>query len=114
MSARLVPDEERWNKGWFGRPTASECRDPDTERPWLALPIVLDRFMADGGCGIPELKLSPPRVCAAICVSVMTTYAPVQHGFATVPLSVCERSKCHCLATWRQARKAFLMRLMIS
>ena len=32
------------------------------ERPWLALPMVLVRFIADGGCGMPELKLSPPKV----------------------------------------------------
>jgi hypothetical protein len=42
---------------------ASECRGPDTERPWLALPMVLDRFMAEVGCGMPELTFSPPRVC---------------------------------------------------
>ena len=53
--------EERWNMGWFGR-AASEWREPDMERPWLALPMVLVRFIADGGCGMPELKLSPPRV----------------------------------------------------
>lgn len=65
MSAKLVPDEEPWNMGWFGRDIASECRGPDMDRAWLALPMVLDRFMAEGGCGMPELRLSPPRVCAA-------------------------------------------------
>ena len=62
ISARLAPDDERWKSGWFGRdPSASECLDPDTERTWLAL-LVLDRFMADGGGGMPELMLMPPRV----------------------------------------------------
>lgn len=65
MSARLVPDEVRWKRGWFGRDMASEWREPETERPWLALPMVLDRFMAEGGCGMAELTLSPPRVCSA-------------------------------------------------
>ena len=50
--------------GWLGR-AMSEWRDPDMERPWVALPMVLDRFMVDGGGGMPELRLSPPRVCAA-------------------------------------------------
>ena len=63
MSAKLTPDDERWKTGWFGRcdGSASEWRDPDTERTWLAL-VVDDRFMADGGCGMPELRLRPPRV----------------------------------------------------
>jgi len=31
-SARLVPDDERWNKGWLGRGMARDCLDPDMER----------------------------------------------------------------------------------
>jgi hypothetical protein len=50
--------------GWLGRDMASEWRGPEMERPWLALPMVLDRFMAEGGCGMPELRSRPPKVCA--------------------------------------------------
>ena len=32
MSARLLPEEERWNTGWLGLPGASDMRDPETER----------------------------------------------------------------------------------
>jgi hypothetical protein len=59
--------------GWLGRDMASEWRGPEMERPWLALPMVLDRFMAEGGCGMPELRSRPPKVCAkgqhGCCVS---------------------------------------------
>jgi hypothetical protein len=62
MSARFVPDDERWNCGWFGRDGAREARDPEIERPWLAvtgalyIPLMeLERFMAEAGCGMLEL-----------------------------------------------------------
>lgn len=69
ISARLVPEEERPNKGWLGRDMARDCLDPDMDRTWLlekgALPAaVLDRFMADAGWGRLELELRFPRVCA--------------------------------------------------
>jgi hypothetical protein len=32
ISAKFVPEEERWNWGWFGRDGASDARDPDIER----------------------------------------------------------------------------------
>lgn len=31
-SARLLPDDERWKRGWFGLPGASDILEPDTER----------------------------------------------------------------------------------
>lgn len=35
MSARLVPDEERWKSGCEGG--AKDILDPDTDRTWLAV-----------------------------------------------------------------------------
>jgi hypothetical protein len=61
-SARLVPDEERWKSGWLGRDMASDCRDPDMERAWLLPAAELDRFMAEGGWGMLELRFMCPRV----------------------------------------------------
>jgi len=34
-SARLLPDDERWNIGWLGRPGARDMREPEVERAWL-------------------------------------------------------------------------------
>ena len=54
-SAKFAPDDDRWNRGWFGRGGARDCRDPDIDRAWLAvkgalLPeIELDRFIAEAG-----------------------------------------------------------------
>ncbi len=70
MSARLVPDDERWKMGWLGRDSASVCLDPDMDRawlvengaPWPAAELLL--FIADGGCGRAELKVTLPRVYA--------------------------------------------------
>lgn len=66
MSARLVPEEERWNMGWLGRDMASDCLCPERERPWLfekgPVEVELDRFMADAGCGIALLRFIPPSV----------------------------------------------------
>ena len=60
-SARFVPDDERWNNGCAGRDMARDCLDPDMERPWpveyCPPDVELDRFIADGGWGIPELEL---------------------------------------------------------
>lgn len=62
-SARFVPEDDRWNIGWFGRDMARDCLDPDIDLPWLpALAFEFDRFMADGGGGIPVFVLMPPRV----------------------------------------------------
>ena len=63
ISAKLLPEDERWNIGWFGRGGSKEARDPDIERTWLtvkgAVPLVpeddLERFNAEAGCGILEL-----------------------------------------------------------
>lgn len=33
ISARFVPDEDRWKIGWLGRDMASDCLCPETERP---------------------------------------------------------------------------------
>jgi hypothetical protein len=64
ISARFVPEEDRWNSGWLGRGGASDARDPEIERTWLAVngalftltpEMELDRFIADAGCGILEL-----------------------------------------------------------
>lgn len=68
-SARLPPDEERANMGWGGLDNARDCLDPETEREWLdeygAPPKEdCDRFIAEAGCGMAELWLMPPRVCA--------------------------------------------------
>lgn len=53
MSARLVPDDERWKSGWLGRDMARDCLDPDIDRTWPlekgAPELELDRFMADAG-----------------------------------------------------------------
>ena len=35
ISARLLPEEERWKMGWFGRPGASDILEPEVERAWL-------------------------------------------------------------------------------
>lgn len=63
ISAKLFPDDDRWNRGWFGLGGARDARDPDIERTWLAvngaLPfapeIELERFIAEAGCGMFEL-----------------------------------------------------------
>src|SRR5438105_122533 len=79
------------------------------ERPWLALPIVLVRFIAEGGCGMPELKLSPPKVClrdqhhAATIVGLLGPWG-------TAPPSVFGRSKDRCLATSCQGGGVFSSR----
>jgi hypothetical protein len=62
ISAKFVPDDDRWKRGWFGRGGASEAREPETER---ACPTVngafwlpdseFERFMADAGWGMLEL-----------------------------------------------------------
>ena len=63
-SARLVPDEERWNMGWLGRDMASDCLWPERERPpWppekgAPVEVELDRFIVEAGCGIAV----PPSV----------------------------------------------------
>lgn len=61
-SARFVPEEDRWKRGWFGRGGARDARDPEMERTWLAVKgalftpdIELERFMVEAGCGILEL-----------------------------------------------------------
>lgn len=66
-----MPDEERWNTGWLGRPGASDMREPDVERAWLLVKgcwrfdIEFERFIAELGMGIaePALWLMPPSVC---------------------------------------------------
>lgn len=67
MSARLVPDEERWNIGWLGRDMESDCLCPERDRPWPPpengpVDAELDRFMADDGCGIAVFTFMPPSV----------------------------------------------------
>ena len=63
ISARLLPEDERWNMGCAGRPAASDMREPDWERPccegnWLPmLDTELTRFMADEGIGIAVILL---------------------------------------------------------
>lgn len=32
ISARFVPEDDRWNWGWFGRGGANEVRDPEIDR----------------------------------------------------------------------------------
>ena len=59
--SKLVVADVLWKRGWLGRDSASEWREPDMERIWLPEPE-LDRFIAEGGCGIPELMLRLPRV----------------------------------------------------
>ena len=61
-SGRFVPEDERPNMGCVGRLMARECLDPDMERTWLLPLFEFDRFMADAGCGMAELRLMPPRV----------------------------------------------------
>jgi hypothetical protein len=66
MSARLVPDDDRWKTGCAGRPPASDILEPDCERACVFRCTELERFMADDGIGIAEtLLLTEPRVCAA-------------------------------------------------
>lgn len=52
-SARLVPEDERWKRGWLGRDMARDCLDPDIDLTWLpeklAPLLELDRFMVDPG-----------------------------------------------------------------
>jgi hypothetical protein len=59
-----VPEEDLWKSGWFGLGGASECRDPEIDRTWLAVKgalfrpgpdIEFERFIADAGCGMFEL-----------------------------------------------------------
>ena len=74
VSARFVPDDERWKIGWLGRPGARDILEPDCERAWFGanwfppscmFEIELERFMAEAGIGIAEiLLLTGPRVCA--------------------------------------------------
>lgn len=59
ISAKFVPEDDRWNSGWLGRGGASDARDPDIDRTWLVVKgalltpeIEFDRFIADAGCGI--------------------------------------------------------------
>lgn len=61
-SGRLVPDDERPRAGCGGRLMASDCLDADMERPWLLPLMECDRFMADPGWGMAELRLRPPSV----------------------------------------------------
>jgi hypothetical protein len=56
ISAKFVPEEERWKSGWLGRGGASDTRDPEIERTWLAVKgalftpdIEFDRFTAEAG-----------------------------------------------------------------
>ena len=69
-SARLVPDDDRWKDGCGGLFGASDMREEEID---LACPevagtfslifeIELDRFKAEAGCGIAELKLMLPKV----------------------------------------------------
>ena len=64
-SARFVPDEDRWNSGWFGRDIARDCL-PDMLLPWpleyCALDIGFDLFIAEDGCGMLVLRFMPPSV----------------------------------------------------
>jgi hypothetical protein len=66
-SARFVPDDVRWNIGWFGRGAASDARDPESERAFptagsalLTPEIEFERFIAEAGWGMFELI--PPSV----------------------------------------------------
>lgn len=69
-SPALAPVDVRWKTGWLGRDMARDCREPESEREWPAVygapcPVIeLERFMADGGCGMAELRLRFPRVCS--------------------------------------------------
>ncbi|KAH7630402.1 hypothetical protein B0T09DRAFT_357952 [Sordaria sp. MPI-SDFR-AT-0083] len=66
--------EDRWKRGWLGRGRARDCL-PDRERPWPVpiVPIVLCRLSVEGGAGMPELRLTPWRVCreSRACVAVL-------------------------------------------
>lgn len=72
MSARLLPEDERWKTGWLGRPGARDMREPEVERAWLEvnrLPVCcmldmeFERFIAEVGIGIAEaLCVTGPRV----------------------------------------------------
>jgi hypothetical protein len=63
ISAKLLPEDDRWNIGWLGRGGARDARDPDMERTWLAVkgaaPFApeddFERFNAEAGCGMLEL-----------------------------------------------------------
>jgi hypothetical protein len=59
ISAKFVPEEERWNMGWLGRDRARDCLDPDMDLAWLlenvAPALELDRFIAEAGSGMPVL-----------------------------------------------------------
>jgi hypothetical protein len=103
MSARFPPEDDREKRGCAGRLMARDCLDPDIERTWLllkapALPLVeFDLFIADAGCGIAELRLRPPRVCA-LGTNVSQTFNHDVGGIArmserVVPLEVFGRSK---------------------
>ncbi len=62
-SARLLPDDDRWKTGCAGRGGASDAREPDMDRTWLAVygatwlipEMELERFKTDAGCGMPLL-----------------------------------------------------------
>ena len=62
-SAKLPPEEVLWNTGCAGRGGASDAREPDIDRAWLAVygatwlmpEIEFERFSADAGCGMPVL-----------------------------------------------------------
>lgn len=71
-SPRLLPEDDLPKDGCGGRPGASDIRDEDMERPWFVVcgawlsfmfDMEFDRFNAEAGCGIAELKLRPPSVC---------------------------------------------------
>lgn len=73
-SARLVPEEERWKRGWLGRPGARDILEPLCDRAWLGGNCCCDccilfaggwRFMADDGIGMADmLLLTGARLCA--------------------------------------------------
>ncbi len=57
ISARLVPEEERWKTGCAGRLGARDMREADVVRTWLVVCRLVwdvDRFIADAGIGIAE------------------------------------------------------------
>lgn len=68
------PDDERSNMGCEGRPGASDMRDPDVERAWFVVVLLLlllfpnredeVRFMAEAGMGMADtLCDTAPSVC---------------------------------------------------
>lgn len=60
MSARLLPDDDRWKTGCAGLFGASDIREPEVVRTWLVvcgawrLDWEVERFMAEAGIGMAE------------------------------------------------------------